>query len=294
MKKSKKISIIIPTLNGESTIGKLIESLKKQTIKPYEFIVIDSGSTDKTIEILKKQGIMPLSIKKQDFNHGKTRNKGASIAKGDFLVFMTQDAIAYDEYLIENLLKPLENSNNMCVASYARHIPYKGASPIEKFLRNFNYPPFKIIKSKKDVEKMGIKTYFFSNVCSAIIKDVFEEVGGFPENIPINEDMFFAYRLINKGYKICYEPKAKVYHSHNLSYLKKFLRYYNIGKSLGITKLYKEVKYNGEGFKYLKEGLKFFVKEKEFLYIILFFSEVFIKYIAFHIGILSEINKNNK
>ncbi len=277
------ISVIIPTLNAEKTIGEIIDALREQSLCPEELIVIDSGSKDHTLEIIKSKGIEPISIKKEDFHHGRTRNLGASLAKGEVLVFMTQDALPYDRYLIENLLKPLRNTS--AVASFARQLPKEDASPIERFLRRFNYPPERILKHQGLVQQLGIKTYFFSNVCSAVVTDVFKEVGGFPENVPLNEDMLLAYRLLKKGYKVSYEPDAKVYHSHNLSPYRQFMRYYRIGQSLGITGIYKEIHYSSEGMRYLREGMKYLIKEKEFLYIIPFIFDVAIRYTGFQLGL---------
>jgi rhamnosyltransferase len=277
------ISVIIPTLNAEKIIGEIIDALKGQSVCPKEFIIIDSGSRDHTLEIIKSKGIEPISIKKEEFHHGRTRNLGASLARGEVLVFMTQDALPYDRYLIENLLRPLRNA--YAVASFARQLPREDASPIERFLRGFNYPPERVLKHEGLVQRLGIKTYFFSNVCSAVLTNAFKEVGGFPENVPLNEDMLLAYRLLKRGYKVSYEPDARVYHSHKLSPYQQFLRYYRIGQSLGITGVYKEIHYSSEGIRYLREGMRYLIKEGEFLYIIPFIFDVIIRYTGFQLGL---------
>ncbi|MFI3211607.1 MAG: glycosyltransferase family 2 protein, partial [Peptostreptococcaceae bacterium] len=147
-----KISIVIPTKNAENYIKNLIESLNNQTIKPYEIIVMDSNSIDNTKSIcmqFKNAKVFQVI----DFNHGKTRNDGAKIATGDIIVFMTQDAIPKDNYLIENLVKPL---NNDIVGSYARQVANKNSDSIEKFSRQFNYPDFDIIKNNNRISELGI------------------------------------------------------------------------------------------------------------------------------------------
>ncbi len=82
---------------------------------------------------------------------------------------------------------------------------------------------------------MGIKTFFFSNVFSAIRRKEFEEIGGFPENVIMFEDMLFAAKLIERGYKIAYVPEAKVIHSHDYSLVQQFRRYYQAGVSFKET-----------------------------------------------------------
>jgi len=88
-----KISIIIPVKNGISTIEACLSEIFKQTlISDTEVIIIDSGSTDSTLEIVKKYPIILHQIPPEEFGHGKTRNLGVSIAKGEFVVMTVQDA----------------------------------------------------------------------------------------------------------------------------------------------------------------------------------------------------------
>ena len=96
------------------------------------------------------------------------------------------------------------------MASFGRQIPRPDASPTENFTRLFNYPETPMIKGIEDLPRLGIKTFFFSNVCSAIKTKEFKELGGFPENIIMFEDLIFAAKAILKGYKIAYVPEAKV------------------------------------------------------------------------------------
>ena len=172
-----KISIIIPTLNAESYIQRLIEKLEYQSIKPSEILIIDSSSEDKTEEICKLYDIVKfIKINKDEFDHGGTRNKAAAEAKGDILVFMTQDAEPEDERYIENLIKKIGKDD--IVASYGRQIAREEATILEKFAREFNYPDFDLLKSSSDIKKLGIKTFFMTNVCSAFITDEFWKING--------------------------------------------------------------------------------------------------------------------
>ena len=216
------VSVIIPTLNAEIYIDDLLSSLRGQSVK-CEIIIVDSSSSDRTASIAASGNAKIVTVRKEDFNHGKARNIGVQEATGDIVVFLTQDALPFDKHCLENLLKPLESSE--IVASYGRQIPRSDASPVESFARLFNYDDKPMIKGRDDLSKLGIKTFFFSNVCSAIKIKEFKELGGFPENIIMFEDLIFAAKAILKGYKIAYVPEAKVLHSHNFSLIQQFHRY---------------------------------------------------------------------
>ena len=254
------VSVIIPTLNAEIYIDDLLSSLKGQSVK-CEIIIVDSSSLDKTASIAASGNAKIVTVRKEDFNHGKARNIGVQEATGDIVVFLTQDALPFDKHCLENLLKPLESSeivasygrqmprsdaspiesfarlfnydekpmikgredlsstrnknlgplvNDDIIAAYGRQVPQPGASPTETFTRLFNYPETPMIKGIDDLPRFGIKTFFFSNVCSAIKTKEFKELGGFPENIIMFEDLIFAAKAILKGYKIAYVPEAKV------------------------------------------------------------------------------------
>lgn len=251
-----KVSVIIPTLNCEKTIEDLLKRLKNQTQKADEIIIVDSESNDDTAKIAEKEGAKVIKIKRRDFDHGGTRNFAVENSTGDAIIFLTQDALPYDEYFIENIVAPLKNSD--VAAAYGRQIADEKAIPTEKFARLFNYPDKEFIKSKGNINELKIKAFFFSNVCSAIRRKQFEQVGRFPSKTIMNEDMVIASRLILSGYKIVYAPNAKVIHYHNYSPIKQFRRNFDIGVFFSENSLIlKYGKAEGEGIKFLKDEIKF-------------------------------------
>lgn len=153
------VSVIIPTLDAGSMLGQLLLSLSKQTIA-LEIIVVDSSSTDHTVNVAQDYGVKVLTVKKNDFNHGKTRNLGTSEAIGEVAVFITQDGLPNCNYFLENLLGPLVNDD--IIAAYGRQVPQPGASPTETFTRLFNYPETPMIKGIDDLPRFGIKTFFLA------------------------------------------------------------------------------------------------------------------------------------
>lgn len=281
------ISVIIPTLNAEKNIPVLMERIWSQSLKPMEILIIDSSSNDNTVRTAIKYGAKTITIKRYEFDHGGTRNLAANEAFGDVLVFLTQDAMPTNEDFIENLVAPLTDAS--IPLSYGRQIPNMDANPIEIFVRRYNYPENSIIKDANQIPSLGIKTFFCSNVCSAIRRKEFEEIGRFPENIIMNEDMILAAKLILKGYKVAYQASATVYHSHNYGLKEQFQRYFDIGVSLSRNKwLLQGIKSEREGIKLLKSQTQYLIKEKKWLSVPYGFLQAVSKYSGYRLG-LSEI-----
>jgi len=281
-----RISVIIPTLNAGPYIRTLLSMLKSQDAAPFEIIVIDSSSKDNTVEIAEDFSTRTMVISKNAFNHGGTRNVAAARAEGDVLVFMTQDALPADNTLLRQLTNPLGEAD--IAVAFGRHIPRPDASPLEIFARHFNYPEKGSVKGIKDIKDYGIKTFFSSNACSAVKKDLFLKAGMFPEGVRANEDMLIAARLILQGYKVAYVPDAKVIHSHNYSLPKQFRRYYDIGSSLRNNKwLLDYVRPEGEGMRFIKEQVRFVMKQHRFFLVPYILLESVTKYAGFRIGLIA-------
>lgn len=281
-----KISLIIPTLNAGAHMETLLSRVSTQDVTPYEIIIIDSSSDDATVEIAQRFGAKTMVIPRQLFNHGRTRNLAAGEAEGDILVFMTQDALPFDNKLLGNLTAPLEE--NDIAASYGRHIPGPDASPPEIFARQFNYPESPLIKSMSLLPSYGIKTFFFSNVCSAVKRDIFFKAGMFPEGVRSNEDMLLAARLILDGRRVAYVPDARVIHSHTYSLFRLFARYYNIGASLKNNKwVLKYARSEGEGLRFVREELRFLLDRRRYTWVPYIFPEALAKYAGYRIGLIA-------
>ena len=280
-----RISLIIPTVNAGASIEHLLSGISTQDEKPLETIIIDSSSTDDTVEIAKRFGAKTIVISRPSFDHGKTRNLAALETGGDVIVFMTQDALPCNNRLLSNLTAPLRSG---IAAAYGRHLPRPDASPPEVFARRFNYPESPATKSIEDVKRLGVKTFFFSNVCSAVKKDTFLKVGMFPEGIRANEDMLFAAKLVVGGNRIAYVPDAVVIHSHSYSLFQLFARYYNIGSSLRNNKwVLNFARSENEGLRFLKEELAFLMREGEYFWLPYMLWEAAVKYAGYRAGLMA-------
>jgi rhamnosyltransferase len=278
------ISVIIPTLNAEKTICKLINKIYKQTLLPLEIIILDSSSCDRTEPIASSLGCKVINVDRCDFDHGGTRDLGARRASGSILVFMTQDAIPYDNTLIENLVEPLSNED--IAASFARQLAVPDSNPLEKFSRLFNYQLEPQQKAREDIAHLGIKAFFFSNVCSAIKKSEYLKVGGFPKHIIMNEDMIIAAKLLLAGYRIAYAAKALVWHSHNYNIPLYFKRYFDIGAALNMNSwIFDYVKVEDEGIRFFKGQLNYLIANRYWQWIPYAFILSFAKYLGLRLGL---------
>lgn len=285
------ISVVIPTFNAESTIAGLLNRLRQQTSE-CEILIVDSSSCDRTNSMADSYGARIFSILKRGFNHGSTRNRCGWLGSGEVLVFLTQDALPCDEVCLEKLIQPLEYPE--IIASFGRQISRPDANPLEKFARLFNYPDTPAVKGLEDIPRLGIKTFFFSNVCSAIKTKEFKELGGFPENIIMFEDLIFAAKAILKGYKIAYVPDAKVWHSHNFSLVQQFRRYQDAGISLRNNAwIFEHTKANREGVEFLKRQIVYLSRNRQYQWIPHAIAESVFKFAGFWFG-LHGVNSRKK
>lgn len=219
------ITVIVPTINAEKELPTLLGCLHNQTMQADEIMVVDSASDDKTETICSSDpNVKYIRIKREEYDHGGTRDMAVRRAAGDIVVFLTQDALPADDDFLLNLTSPIIKGE--AAISTGRQLPRQGATHMEALVREFNYPAQSFIRSKDDISRLGIKTFFCSDVCCAYDREVFLKLGGFEHPLQTNEDMFFAAKAINNGYKIAYAADARVYHSHNFGLVEQFKRNY--------------------------------------------------------------------
>lgn len=222
------VSVIVPTLNGETTLVEFFAALKVQQLQPDEILVGDCQSDDRTAEICRDNGAEIIVIPRSSFDHGGTRTMLAKRARGSLLVFFTQDAVLAGPGALNTIVESLESeSTAACV--YGRQLPRNDASLLSAHLREFNYPAVSQTRSFADRQKYGLKTIFISNSFAAYKKAVLAENGYFKDNLIFGEDTFTLGKLLMAGYKVVYCAEAKVYHSHNYTLLEEFQRAFDIG-----------------------------------------------------------------
>lgn len=230
-----KVDVVIPVYKPDHKFLTLIERLERQSVPVNRIIVMNTEQKyfDRLFygTSFRKDyhNIIVKHISKREFDHGRTRNRGVQLSDADYFVMMTQDALPADERLVEELIMPLRDER--VAAAYARQLADEDSTEAEKYARSFNYPEQSAVKTKADLERLGIKTFFCSNVCAAYSRRIFDALGGFVRHTIFNEDMIYAAKAVEAGYGIAYAAGAKVYHSHNYSCMEQFHRNFDLGVS---------------------------------------------------------------
>jgi rhamnosyltransferase len=222
-------TIIILTKNGGANFPKLLERIYSQQYRgSFEVIVIDSGSTDGTLEEARKYPVLLKEIQPQQFHHSRTRNLGAKLAQGKYTVYITQDALPLDNNWLQKLTV---NFNDPRVAVVVgRQIAWESTKPPEKFFYHYNFPDFRIVV-KSGAEDNYRDNIFISNVNAAYRKHYWDK-HRFKEDIVMAEDKMIAALILADGGTIIYEPGAAVYHSHDHGIKSVFTKWRGFGSSL--------------------------------------------------------------
>lgn len=280
-----KIDVIIPTYKPGKEFEKLIGRLQKQEY-PINKIIIINTRTDIFPEELDRSNyeIEITHIEPDQFDHGGTRNMGAGMSDADIVVYMTQDAIPVDEKLIGTFAKIFEENPDIGIA-YGRQLPREECNIIERYTRRFNYPEKSLIKTKEDLPRLGIKTFFCSDVCAAYRRNYLLSAGGFEDPTIFNEDMIFAGKRIYAGDKVAYVAEAKVIHSHNYTGRQQFHRNFDLAVSqTQHPEVFEGVPSEGEGIRMVKATAKYLVRNGYPWKVFMLVYQSGCKYIGYFLG----------
>lgn len=283
-----KIDVIIPLYKPDEELFALLDMLEKQTIPVQNIILMNTEEKYFKQLIYGKnfpnqyQNVKTFYLSKREFDHGKTRHMGVCRSDADVFVMMTQDALPADNTLLEHLVANLKED---VAVAYARQLPKEDCRLEERLARAFNYPDKSFVKSAADVERLGIKTYFCSNVCAAYRRDIYVKLDGFVRKTIFNEDMIYAAKVIEKGYKIAYEAEAKVYHSHNYTNMQQLHRNFDMGVSQAQhPEIFENVASESEGKKLVKITIKQLREQKLQWRIPGFLTQCGFKYMGYFLG----------
>ena len=204
LKTSIEISVVIPAYNAETTLDSCLDSLKKQTLPPFQIILVDDSSNDRTASIASEAGIEILSFSSRG-GPAIARNAGADRAEGDIILFLDADVTVPPD-LIERIIDCF-NSDSSVVAVQTVYSPFCPAEDMVSRYQNYYY-----YHALARINENSTAT--FATWCAAILRNTFIEIGGFNTSIPepTVEDEELGYEIADRGYKIALAKDIQVTH----------------------------------------------------------------------------------
>ena len=197
------VSIIIRTKDEDAWIGRCLDTIKTQTYQNYEIILVDTGSTDNTLKILKNYNVN-LVIYDEKYIPGKALNYGCREAKGEYLVFISAHCLPVNNIWLESLVKGIDDPH--IAGIYGKQEPMDETNAFDK--RDL------ILTFGLD-RKVQWKDHFFHNANSIIKTKLWKQLP-FDETLSNIEDRIWAANMQKLGYCIVYEPSARVFHYHGI------------------------------------------------------------------------------
>jgi rhamnosyltransferase len=267
------VSVIIPVKNGQRYLDSVLKAVFSQEINAkFEVIIVDSGSTDKTLDIITQYPVRYYQIRETEFNHGVTRNFAISKSQGKYIILMTADAIPYNNRWMERLVSNLERDQS-AAGVYSRQIPHIESHPLTQIRVNRLFTSNKKRRESQidkiaDYENLSPREKHmlcnFDNVSSCIRKDVWGEIP-FPKT-DFAEDLEWSKSVLGAGYKIIYEPDSIVYHSHDFSifdwYKKNRINFNKLSALFGLNTINNVYRLLAFFFIYTLRDIYFLYKDK--------------------------------
>ena len=261
------VSVIIPVKNGAPTLRACLQGIFDQKFDgETEVILIDSASTDDTLKIAAEFPVRIHKIQPQDFNHGKTRNLGVEMARGEFVVMTVQDAVPITRNWLQNLIEPFADSQIKGVCGL-QTVPHdRDKNPFQWFRPVNKNPQAKTVVFESSQSFLNLSSQEQYRVCrwdnvnaayrrSALLETPFRAVS-------FAEDALWARDALTKNYALTYQPNARVEHYHHENFSFRFRRTYTV-----MYFIYAEFGYLKKSNSILLSLLKcafFFIKNREF------------------------------
>jgi len=239
-------SIVIRTLNEARWLDEVFDALKTQTLddQTFEVVLVDSGSTDGTLDIARRNGARIVEIKKSEFTFGRSLNRGCDAARGQALVFISGHCIPTHDRWLAHLIAPL--GRDRITYAYGRQLGHD----VSKFSEHALFK--KYFPSTSAVPQEG---FFINNANAALLKSTWSDFR-FDEDLTGLEDMELGKRLVNAGDRIAYVADAPVIHIHEESWPKVKTRYER--EAIALQAIMPEVHVGfGDFLRYTTSGILF-------------------------------------
>jgi rhamnosyltransferase len=255
---STSVSVVVPTLDGGPLFVHLCNHLRALRARlEVDVLVIDSGSTDGTPEHAERAGLRVHRIPASEFGHGRTRNLGVRMARGEVVCFLTQDVLPVTPDWPLRFAAAL--ADPAVAGVYGRQVP-RDATTMEMFFVALNYPGERI---RFDPAPGGHHPrpgrVLFSNAFSAVRRSVALQVP-FIDGIPVSEDQAWALQVLERGMSIAYEPGAEALHAHRYSLRGLFRRTFLVGQALSKIGIDRGATL-GESVRFLAGEVAYFVRQ---------------------------------
>lgn len=260
-----------------------LDTIKQANL--HKVLIIDSSSSDNTVDTIKQYGFETQVISQSEFDHGGTRQRAfEQLQDSDYIIYLTQDALVPNVDALYKLVEPLIENPNIA-GSYGRQIPHADADVFAKHLRMFNYSRGSYVRGYNDRHTWGMDCVFSSDSYSAYSVAALKKIGGFPKHVIFGEDVYVFARLVKAGYKVAYVADVFCYHSHNYKVGNDFRRYFDIGvfhrSESWILREFGHV--NQRGIKYAMSEWRYVIKNQPWLLPKSVFK-TFAKFIGYKIG----------
>jgi rhamnosyltransferase len=281
------ISVVIPVRNGGKTFERLTKSLTRTRERlissDFQVLVIDSGSKDGTRERAEAAGFDVERIPPESFGHGRTRNLGVQLARGEVVCFLTDDVLPVSPDW--PLLFAQALSDPSVAGVYGRQVP-RDATTMEMFFVSLNYPEEPVrYEPRADGHHPRPGRVVFSNAFSAVRREVVLRIP-IPEDADYSEDQIWARRALAAGYAIAYEPSAEALHAHVYRLGGVFRRSYFVGRALRSAGIDRGAGL-GESARFLASELRYFVRQGHVPRLPELLLYEFLRWAGFQVGRLS-------
>ncbi|MER9335542.1 glycosyltransferase family 2 protein [Mesorhizobium sp. M0293] len=234
------VSIIIPVKNGLPHVAEVYRMIRRQNVDfDFEVIVVDSGSMDGSLDAvpLDDERFRLIKIPSASFGHGRTRNLGVEISRGELCVFLTHDAVPANSQWLQELVRPLREDGRIA-AAFGRHIAHDNASPFTTWELETHFeglrqwPVVWISDAREYTRDQGLRQafHFYSDNSSCLRKSIWK-MYPYPD-VSFAEDQLWAKMIVEAGYRKAFSWDSIVYHSHDYSFWARLMRSYDESKAL--------------------------------------------------------------
>jgi len=235
-----RVSVVIPTKDAGPRFAETLRAIRRQDMgEPVDILVVDSGSTDGTVELSRGLGAQVISIAPEEFGHGRTRNLAISRCTGEYVALTVQDAIPADDQWLPALVEVLD-AHRDAAGAYSRHVPRpesgaRSRQAVRHWTESLGDGGVQQIRDPAEFARLPFgerqRRCTFSNVSSLIRRSVWAACPF--RQIEYGEDLAWAYDVMLAGHSIVYAPSSAIVHSHDRSTWYEFRRAYVEGRVVG-------------------------------------------------------------